>query len=160
MRIQQPIRWSSWASVLIFLVGGSVLAQTAELKTRSWTDSLSQRSVRARLVSVDEGMVKLKTHDGEIHTIQLARLGKSDQRYIEHRLKDPEIKQQLQSNADRMDQQNPLAMLNPIQRVNQGELAYRDIPWRPMDDLVNDGVEKNDKPIYWLRVLGDLDGLM
>lgn len=58
-------------------------APTAETETRVWTDTSGRFSVEAQLVSISDGMVRLKrTSDGRSMSIPLAKLCNADQTYV------------------------------------------------------------------------------
>lgn len=54
---------------------------------RTWTDSSGQHKVRASLVAVEEGKVRLKKEDGAVVELPLAKLSTLDQRWIERNWK-------------------------------------------------------------------------
>ena len=50
---------------------------------RKWTDSTGSFSVNAKLVSNEDGSVKLEKEDGRIITLPLTKLSDKDQTYLE-----------------------------------------------------------------------------
>jgi len=60
---------------------GQTMSPPAEM--RKWTDSTGSFSVNAKLVSNEDGSVKLEKEDGRIITLPLTKLSDKDQTYLE-----------------------------------------------------------------------------
>jgi hypothetical protein len=152
------------AAILIANVG-TTSAQESKPKLLRWYDVQSRQSVRAYFDSVENGLVKIKTKDGETYSIAIDRLSSANQRYV----KNQQSKHQPPTPAPSVDQPNAAAEMDDARPVAQPVAenliqpkSMYGIRWEPMDDLVtNQPVPATDnKPIFWFRVLGDLEGFM
>lgn len=66
---------------LLLLVALTAMT-TVSAAERTWTDRSGRFSVKAELVSVSDGQVKLKRIDGRVITLSVARLSKADQKFL------------------------------------------------------------------------------
>ncbi|MEM7453827.1 MAG: SHD1 domain-containing protein [Planctomycetota bacterium] len=147
--------------LLIALLGTTSLsfAQDEEHKVRRWTDLQTGQTVRAFLADIDGGVVTLQTRNGESFTIAHHRLSGTDQRYLRNHVEEAELTASLARN---------LAPVEGIPVNGQGgnvsdassAPGYRAINWQPMETAVSEEGNDSGKPVFWFRVLGDLDGLM
>ena len=145
--------------MLAILIGATTFAQDDDRKVRRWTDLQSGQSVRAFLAEVDNGIVTLQTRDGRTFEIDHNRLSNSDRRYIRNQLDDRELAAALQPETaagDRVQFARPTGN----SRDNSSEPGYKSIDWTPMEEALASSDNEDDKPVFWFRVLGDLDGFM
>lgn len=81
MKLNKPI--SIFAILVIATYSQAALAQTGKFKVlRTWTDSTGQYKLNARLVSVREEQVELKTDSGEEKKLPIGRLSKKDREHV------------------------------------------------------------------------------
>ena len=70
--------WLGLATLAVLLLNGAADAQ----EVRKWTDDTGGFSTDAKFVSEKDGIVTLKTADGEQLEIPVAKLSKADQTYV------------------------------------------------------------------------------
>ncbi len=172
------MKWLLSLVVAIFVMGNDGLAQTIQFtdtQSRSWSDSSGQNTLTGRLVSRDpaKGTLQVEYDDATRLEIALADLSISDRRYVARQTS------RMQREAKRLTQANRLqgedaasedAVLKTRRPANgespvPGTQRLYNIDWHRQADsaqLAAAGREggKDDKPILWFRVLGDLDGYM
>jgi len=77
---------SQWLTILIC---GLLLALTQTGWARKWTDNTGKFSVEAELVEVKDDKVVLKRTSGTVITLPVARLSKTDRRYLQTLAQEP-----------------------------------------------------------------------
>ena len=114
---------------------------------------------------MENGFVKLKSKEGEAYSIAIDRLSPANQRYIKNLQANPTDQPAAplqvvgQPNAAAGDDAQPVTKAM-ADNLTQTKSLYG-IRWEPMDDLLTEpGIPQTNKPIFWFRVLGDLEGFM
>ena len=76
------MRTNNVARALLLAVTAFLCPLTSFAETRTWTDGSGNYQTEAEFVDFAEGMVRLKTTDGRVISIQLERLSVADQAYV------------------------------------------------------------------------------
>ena len=145
------------------------IAQDSTPKVRRWLDAQSGMAVRAYFAGIENGVVNLKTRKGDSYSIALERLSTTDRKYVRNLLE-----RESGPPAAAGDGGVPPAIANqqanqqPPDGQPQAQPSERfGIQWYPIDSVLIDEQQAdgnlkpaNDKPVFWFRVLGDLEGFM
>jgi len=151
---------------IVFACMGTASAQDSQQKLLRWFDVQAKQSVRAFFEEVDNGIVKLKTKNGESYSIAVDRLSSANQRYIKNlqaKSNDPAAAAKNDAQPQAVPENNDA---QPVAKPIAGSLAkpktMYGVRWEPMDNLVTDQKipDAENKPVFWFRVLGDLEGFM
>lgn len=148
-----------FALVFSLLISTTTVSQDAH-KVRRWRDQQTGQSVRAYFAGLENGIVRLETKKGDSFSIALERLRNSDQKYVRKLEK---------SQPDQVGEMNlPLVQLpqrdvgKTAKQLTRPKKIYG-IDWVPIKDAIDEGRQVSvaeDKPVFWFRVLGDLEGFM
>src|SRR4051812_35946950 len=83
-------RWPSLLLVPVVAVavlGLAAASARAQQDLRTWKDTSGQFTIKAKFVSVAEGVVTLQEEDGSSLEIELAKLSEADRKYVAERQK-------------------------------------------------------------------------
>ena len=133
--------------------------------SRVWQDSSKSHTINAALVSYASRNLTLKTSDGRTISISIDKVSKPDQVYAMRKIQTARAKLSL-------SQRQPLKAKSNT-RIVRGHKAVRPtltastasaeklygVNWLPLDQAESVAAKEN-KPILWLRVLGDMKGFM
>lgn len=73
----------AWSLILVCLsIGGASLLLAAEGELRTWSDAKGKIKIKAKLVSVENGVATLEKEDGSEVEIEVKKLSAADQKYI------------------------------------------------------------------------------
>ena len=133
----------------------------AEEPTRTWTSADRTQKLQARLVTYDQttGWLQLKLADGTTRSISDRKISSADRRYLRGFLK----RQSAEEKAT-VSQEEPKANQRPSRQKNSTGSRYG-IDWA---NSVSDAFQqaaatdsnKDDRPVFCFRVLGNLSGPM
>ncbi len=170
--------WASWSPTGRFAIATLALAMLAPIaqaqETRNWKSADGMETIQASLVDYDSKtkLVTLQAFQGAPIELKISRLSSADRRYIKNYLKANKpaslAKTTDKATAKASDQAGRSAISakkrNPRSRNNYSLEMYG-INWVPeMETAMKlaKGSEspKDDQPIMYFRVLGDLKGLM
>ena len=159
-------------AVAVIIVNGSLAtAQDSKQKLLRWSDVQTKQSIRAYFDGLENGVVTLKTNSGETYSIAVDRLSSANQRFIRNletngndqadSQNDKDQPPAVPNNNDRINQAGQQAA-QPIERIPDVTQKMYGIRWQPMDKLLTNQpiADAENKPVFWFRVLGDLEGLM
>lgn len=158
------------ASLLIAVAGlcvvGSDLATAADdSRVRTWTDRSGMYTVEATLEAYADGTVRLKKPGGDEIVLELEQLSTRDQGYVRRENRRRVTTRRGESTSAGSDhvaskqvaaEQQPESPPRRQLKANSEQLYG--INW--YDSPARAVAAKQDKPILWFRVLGDLDGFM
>ncbi len=128
---------------------------------RRWTDTQTNQAVRARLVNLRNGIVTLRGRNDETWMIDQEHLSRRDWRFIEKQLSRLENEVAGQTRDPELDALSPAVQSPPDDSA--AEFVWQSIRWYPVEQVVNESNANQDmldRPVFWLRVLGDLNGFM
>lgn len=155
--------WSSFLATASVAAGGEL---TFVDDLRTWQDSSKSHAVNAALVSYESRHLTLKTSAGRTICISIDEVSKPDQVYAIRKIQSAraELSKSLRPKRDATnvhdDKIVPPASptLNRSVSTVAAERLYG-VHWTPLDQAETLAA-KGNKPIMWLRVLGDMKGFM
>ena len=157
------MRLSTTIMLLAFLVSLLTCQCSGQDSTvlRTWVSMDGQQQIEAEFVRYDPKSkeVELKTHADETIVVQLQNFSRADQRFVTHVARKG-IKQLKNANSNRPS----LSTRSNKSNHNHGANLFG-IHWTKdissAKKLAKGSNSPNeDKPIFWFRVLGQLDGFM
>ncbi len=159
-------------AALMAFTGSLATAQDSSRanKMRRWTDTQTKQSIRAKVIQADSGKVTLEDRNFNQIEIAFDRLSKSDRKFLKANFGEDVGIAKATSNG-RIHGANGgqfnLGGLNGgnfqmpgAARLAQNEQGWRSVNWTPQGDLEQVLSANDDRPIFWFRVLGELDGNM
>ncbi len=153
--------------VPLVFVPASGWSQSTTDTPRTWTDDTGQHAVQATLVSYDTQtkQVVLQRDDGREIRLVATDLCMADRRYLALRAERLRIRQNRQpsSTQETAIDQALTDHKQPAQRFNIASLYGIDWHRHPQSAqwaATGQPGARDDKPIVWFRVLGDLSGFM
>lgn len=129
--------------------------------TRKWTSRDGDETVEARFEFYDPKtkVVSIVLEDGHAHEVALNKLSRADRKYVQALVRDG-TSQPTSSRKSGLDLE-----ARENHGKNAGTTRLFGIQWTPdmevaLQSAAGDDSNRNDRPVMWMRVLGELDGLM
>ena len=140
--------------------------QTFDLKTRVWTDTSGEYRLNAALVAYQDRELTLRKEDGSEIQISVDKLSRADRQFVANRLREARQNREPQPRAgegsepksDVTENNKPIVVDKSIHARQMYGIDWYDTK----DSLIVASADnpKDEKPIMWFRVLGDLSGFM
>ncbi len=153
--ITMPRTWLAGALMIMSLASPTHVRGEDELRT--WTDDTGEYEVLARWVSTNRARetVTLELSDGELVTLPLDRLSRSDRKYVEQAKSKPNA---TPAKVENSPTRTPKAKANT--KTLYGIRWFDDLRAAGQAASGSKKTTSDDKPIFCFRVLGDLEGFM
>ncbi len=144
----------------------------AEQEVRTWTDDTGRHDVEATFVDYVDGNVLLLKDDGSEIAVPLERLSSSDRGYVQYELRRKSINERRRPSS--VHASAPMVSRDEeVERISDGSPdAVRvvgdsqelfGVNWHtPVESAFQTAGagQKEQRPVMWFRVLGDLSGFM
>ncbi len=150
--------------LLLFSIAFECSAQdlpVANAPMRQWTSRDGKETVDASFGAYHRKtkIVSIVFEDGTSHAVALNKLSREDRKYVQKLVRDG-VSQPTSHKKSGLDS----ATLKN-RRKNAGTTRLFGIQWTPdmevaFQSAAGDESNKDDRPVMWMRVLGELDGLM
>ena len=131
--------------------------------SRVWQDSSKSHTINAALVSYASRNLTLKTSDGRTISISIDKVSKPDQVYAMRKIQTARAKlslsQPLKAKPNRKIVRGHKAVRRTLTASTASAEKLYGVNWLPLDQAESVATTEN-KPILWLRVLGDMKGFM
>lgn len=152
-----------WGLVLILFISFQS-ENFGQEPMRQWSSRDNRQSVEASFQSYDPEakQVTLQLQNGESLVVDLNELGRSDQRYVKSARNRLGTVDDAQSKGVIKKEVTPA---RPKHRDSSKVTTAYGIHWTPgienaLSNATGSESSEDDRPVMWLRVLGDLNGFM
>ena len=152
---------SGLALILASLVTFQAQAQS---EMRSWVSRDKSETVEASFQSYDpkSKQVSIQLLDGEVLEVNLRQLSRADQRYVTNVARNQPL-QRVETLDEKPRREKKTRRNKP--GSSAGTKKAFGIHWTPgiqaaLENASGSESSEDDRPVMWMRVLGDLDGFM
>lgn len=151
------------AAICCCQISLSAAAEGDQPLVRTWTDRTGVYTIDASLVDCQDGTARLQRTDGMEISVELKLLHATDRSYVRD-----EMRQRTRAQRLAKSQATPVTRVSrdvgtasSIDSDSDSERLYG-IDWYPTTEsaLTVASSGSDAKPVYWFRVLGDLNGFM
>jgi hypothetical protein len=158
-------------SLLMLLFNALSTQGLAQDQVRQWTSRETSQTIEASFQSYDpkSRQVSLQLPDGETLSVHLRQLSRPDQRYVtkvaKKKIVEPQVANEGAADVVEPDADSRTKALENSKKKSSKTRAAFGIFWTPdlqsaLKSAAGNETPDDDRPVAWLRVLGDLDGFM